>query len=366
MAYQRARIPHLAEGIASIGEAIAEWGARGDRDRAANAQRRAIGLLTEQTDPATGETAADKLAGAKNKPLAVLKWMKDNGLDGDDQLPLAGQLLTLLTPPAGEGPHVETLAGDVFARQTGLPNPERFSQFVVKRNAKTGDADWLHKPEPAKPVEARWQHLGNGMLFNPDSRETLSVDEVYQRELASRRAGASSQTVNIAGPDAAKLPESTRAKFSEQRAVFEPIKAGLSRLKGYYETLGDDFWARAGAATGIKGPETVAADALAETLRVQLNVAYGQGAIAEGDYQRALTILPKFSDPRLGKQALVAGIDAVRQIVDDADRANMGRISTVAPESAPTVGASPPSPAAPKPQAKSSAPSIADRFRNAK
>lgn len=58
-----------------------------------------------------------------------------------------GTILQKALTAKEEGKRVQALSGDTYARQMGLPDPERFKDYVVKHDTSTGDANWLYQPK---------------------------------------------------------------------------------------------------------------------------------------------------------------------------------------------------------------------------
>jgi len=147
------RLPGLAEAGESIGGAIAEWGGVIRKRRDEEDDSKLFDALLQPDN--SGRPAGETLSEAPNKPLAMLKFMKDVGVKPTPER--FAQMMTLITVPAGEGPSVKVMPGDEYASQMGIPEPGRFKGYVVKHNTKSGGADWLYQPkeqQPEEPAEA--------------------------------------------------------------------------------------------------------------------------------------------------------------------------------------------------------------------
>lgn len=149
----------LGAGIESLGSSIAglitarkQYAAQQD----AAAQDSKLWDALVQPDE-SGKMVGERLSEAPNKPLAVLKWMQDIGVKPSPER--LTQLLTMVTPPAGDGPHVQALPAEDYFKRMGLSTPEALKGAIVKLDTKSGNADFLYKPEAPKEQGAPTQRV---------------------------------------------------------------------------------------------------------------------------------------------------------------------------------------------------------------
>lgn len=355
----------LGRGISSLGDSIA--GAimsRRKADAEDERQTAAAGIIGDlvRTDE-SGKAPIDNIKGQRD----MLAWLdKSYGLDKVIRTGQLPAIMTMVTNPVGEGPDVVTMPWDTYARDV-MKMPELASANpggIIKFNRKTGDADWLKAPEkPAAPTEPKWQHVGNGMFvdMNDPSKPPVDQQEVYRRELESRKAGAGSTTVTVGGADQSKLPDAVRTSYSQTRATLSQMRESFAALRQY----DPGFLDRVGGAAGIMGPEGAAADSARNALLFGVAKLAEQGALQAPDKEVAEAMIGQIFDPRIGSAARQAKHAQFERWLNAIEDANEGRIATAPPSEAPT--AQPGAPAAQRAApSKSGGSKIAGRFRGAK
>ena len=343
----------LGAGIESLGASIAGLiTARKQKAALEDQQAQDTKLWDAIVQPdASGKMVGERLSEAPNKPLAVLKWMQDIGVQPSSER--LAQIMTMVTPPAGDGPHVQTMPAEEYFTRIGLSTPGALKGAIVKYDAKSGNADFLYKPDKEDAPGPKWQHVGGGMFVNMNdpSQPPIDQQEVYKRELALRSAGASSNSVNVNIPDgSAKLTTEMRNSYSTKRSTLSTLKDSLKTVKNYKPNLAE----RAAASAGFVGPQGAAADSARSAMLFSIAKLAEQGALQEPDKKVAEAMIGQIFDPRIGPETRDAAMNQFEKWVAAQERSNEELIKSVPPDSAPIV--QPSGPASAKESVAPSAP----------
>lgn len=136
----------------------------------------------------------------------------------------------------------------------------------------------------------------------------------------------------------AKVPESVRTKYAEQRATLQAARDDFNVLRQF----NPNFWDRVGATGGLLGPEGAKANSAMSALKFKVAKLEEQGALQAPDREVVEGMIGHIFDPRTGPKAREAGLAQFDAWLASKERALESTIGTVAPPAAPIADVSKP------------------------